>query len=273
MSDDADSLFEALPADFVKARNALVKSLRAAGRRDLAETTSKLARPTASVWATNQVARRAPELIARLAEATARLQGGAPDRERYAAAIQQHRALLNEVRARVEEALAAAGLRAPPPVIAAAVHNFRAGFMDAAARPAIERGRLQSDLGPDPGGPLFGLAGPLPERAPAAAPPPAERAPADDAIERDRPRREEARALAQARAESEARVHARRQAVEAAAAARAEQEAGVAAARRQLEAAERGLAAARAAETAEAAALAEAEAALRALTRRRPDPA
>lgn len=276
--DTLDSLYEVLPAEFVKTRNALVKSLKAAGQREQAERAAKLSRPTASVWVTNQVARRAPELIDRLADATARLQVGAPrDRERYAAAINAHRELLNEVRDKIEATLHGAGLRVAAPVSAAAVQNFRAGLMDEGTRPSLQKGRLEHDVPLDAGGGLF-AAGALVSRAfeepptarvhhapvKSSAEPPRAR---DDERERQRERRDQERALAKARADAERRVHGLAKAADEAAATRAKHEDAVASARRDLERAERALLAARATESQAREELAAAQAALEKLPR------
>ncbi len=269
-----DRLYEVPPAGFVQARNALVKSLKAAGHTDHAAAAAKLSRPTVSVWATNQVARRAADLVAELGEATARLQGGVTrDREKYAAAINHHRDLLNQVRERVEAVLTGAGLRAAPSAIAAAVQNFRTGLMDAQAQPLLLKGQLTDDVGLEAGAGLFGLAGafgpdeghPAPRQSPAkSAVPHAGDAKARDRERRqeERERREQARAVAKARGEAERRVHAARRASAAAAAAREKQEFAVASARRELESAERKLAEVRTAERQAAAALAEAQSAV-----------
>ncbi len=272
-ADPTDTLYETLPAEFVKARNAMVKALKAAGQREPADRAAKLPRPTASVWVTNQIARHAPQLVERLAEATARLQGGVSrDRERYAGTINTHRELLNEVRAKVEETLRAAGLRVAPPVVAAAVQNFRTGLMNGATRPLLAAGRLEHDVPLDADDGLFGLAAmaaagdaEAPARVHHASPRPAhDRQPAagDKARERERERerRDHERALAKARAETERRVHALRRTADAAQAARARHEAAVASARRELERAERALADAVTAEAEARAALAAAEA-------------
>lgn len=268
--DAIDSLYEVPPAEFVKARNALVKSLKSGGQREAAERAAKLTRPTASVWASNQVARRDPKLVARLTDATEKLQGGvARDKARYAAAINTHRELLNELRQRIEAVLQDGGLRDAPATVGAAVQNFRSGLMDERLRPLLERGRLEEDVGLDAGGGVFGVAAlgsaveeekeeDEPKKEPRA---PAHRADHDGhARERERERREHERARAKARAEAERRVHALREAADAAAARRTKQEAAVAAARRELDAAERELRDAQAAEQKAAAALATAQA-------------
>ena len=190
-----DGLYEVPPAGFVQARNALVKSLKAGGQREQAEEAAKLSRPTVAVWASNQVARRASELVAQLADATARLQGGVTrDREKYAAAINHHRDLLNQVRERIETILADAGLRAAPATIAAAVQNFRTGLMDAHTRPLLLHGRLTQDVGLEAGAGLFGVANafapaddePRPAPHPKSPKPPATHA--ADAKAREQPR-------------------------------------------------------------------------------------
>ncbi|HVT06633.1 MAG TPA: hypothetical protein VHO67_04210 [Polyangia bacterium] len=279
-----DDLYEVPPAGFVQARNALVKSLKAAGQREQAEQAAKLSRPTASVWASNQVARREADLVARLADATARLQGGVTrDREKYAAAINHHRDLLNEVRARVESILAEAGLRSAPATVAAAVQNFRTGLMDANARALLLDGRLTDDVGLEVGAGLFGLASALGAGDAGggghrAHPPAKSHKPpstgAADVKARERERREEERARhqreraeAKARAEAEREVQARRKAADAASAAREKQEFAVASARRELTAAERALAELRAAEQEATAALVAAQSALKTLRR------
>ncbi|HVY39319.1 MAG TPA: hypothetical protein VHM31_15350 [Polyangia bacterium] len=278
-----DGLYEVPPAGFVQARNALVKSLKAAGQREQAEQAAKLSRPTASVWASNQVARREADLVARLADATARLQGGVTrDREKYAAAINHHRDLLNEVRARVESILAEAGLRSAPATVAAAVQNFRTGLMDANTRASLLHGRLTEDVGLEVGTGLFGLASALGADEAGgghrAHPPAKSHKPpatgASDAKARERERREEEharhereRAQAKARADAEREVQARRKAAEAASAAREKQEFAVASARRELAAAERALAELRAAEQEATAALVAAQSALKTLRR------
>lgn len=62
-------LFATAPPEFVAARNALVKSLRAAKRRDDATAIAALRRPTWDEWALNAVADSDPEVVAVFADA------------------------------------------------------------------------------------------------------------------------------------------------------------------------------------------------------------
>lgn len=68
-SDDIDALY-ALPADeFVAARNALVKQLKADKRKDEASEVAALRRPSVVAWALNQVARHDPDAVSILIDA------------------------------------------------------------------------------------------------------------------------------------------------------------------------------------------------------------
>ena len=66
MADPLDELFTAVPTEFVARRDELVKQLRAERRRDEANEIKRLRRPTASVWALNQLAREHPDEVAEL---------------------------------------------------------------------------------------------------------------------------------------------------------------------------------------------------------------
>jgi hypothetical protein len=68
-ADQIDALY-ALPAsEFVAARNALAKRLKAEKRKDEAAEVSALRKPTVVAWALNQVARDDPEAVAILVDA------------------------------------------------------------------------------------------------------------------------------------------------------------------------------------------------------------
>ena len=58
-----DELYAVRPEDFVAARTALVKELKADGRKDDAAAVAKLRRPSVAAWALNQVAREKPDLV------------------------------------------------------------------------------------------------------------------------------------------------------------------------------------------------------------------
>jgi hypothetical protein len=58
-----DELYTVEPGAFVAARNALVKGLRRAGRREEADQVARRRRPPATAWALNQVAREEPARV------------------------------------------------------------------------------------------------------------------------------------------------------------------------------------------------------------------
>jgi hypothetical protein len=148
--DDIGRLFSFRPAEFVGERNALVKKLKAAGRREDAALVEKLPRPTLSVWAVNQLARQEPALLRRLADATAGLQAGnAGGASSYADLLAAHREVLKALRLKAEELLDAAGFRPAPDLLTRVVHDLRTGISSPESRPLIERGRLVRDLADD----------------------------------------------------------------------------------------------------------------------------
>ena len=58
-----DDLFALPPAEFIAARDALAKRLKADGDATRAAEVKALRRPSVAAWAVNQVARRKPELV------------------------------------------------------------------------------------------------------------------------------------------------------------------------------------------------------------------
>jgi hypothetical protein len=73
VADDVDELFVVAPEDFVAARNALAKSLRTAGQRDVAAQVAGLRRPTVADWALNVAAHEHSDVATKLIDAAARL--------------------------------------------------------------------------------------------------------------------------------------------------------------------------------------------------------
>jgi hypothetical protein len=74
VDDEIDALYGQRPGEFVGARDALAKRLRAAGDRDAADAVRKLARPTVAAWAVNAVVRNEPEWTQALVTAGRRLE-------------------------------------------------------------------------------------------------------------------------------------------------------------------------------------------------------
>jgi len=120
MTDRLRDLFGVPPAEFVAARDALAKELRAGGREAEAKEVASLRRPTAPVWAVNQLARRAPAEVEELLDSSERVQkaqlrGAGGDELRAAMAGQ--RAALAKLERGAEQVLRGAGLQASPGAI------------------------------------------------------------------------------------------------------------------------------------------------------------
>ena len=73
MATGVDELFTIAPADFVAARNALAKALKADGHRDEAAAVAALRRPTVPDWALNSVALQEPDVVADAVDAAEHL--------------------------------------------------------------------------------------------------------------------------------------------------------------------------------------------------------
>jgi hypothetical protein len=70
---EVDELFTMAPAEFVAARNALVKALKADGHREEAAAIAALRRPTVPDWALNSVALQEPDVVADAVDAAEQL--------------------------------------------------------------------------------------------------------------------------------------------------------------------------------------------------------
>ncbi len=148
LTEVADELYGLPPAEFTAARDEQARAARAAGRRDDAAAIRKLARPTTSAWLVNQLSRDAPEQLARLFEVATALQEAqrtlAGDRLRELSA--ERRLVINELL----PTAAAVADRAGQPASAAVLEEVRAtleaALADAGARDAVGSGRLTRAL-------------------------------------------------------------------------------------------------------------------------------
>src|SRR5262245_19293986 len=146
-TDPADDLYALDPADFTAARNALVKQLKADGKKEEAAEVGTRKKPNAVAWALNQVARQQPDLVkaalaagGKLRDATEAAVGGSPDALRDAIAAEQ-----SASRAVVDAAvrhLGAKGASLGPKV----ANTLRAAVLDDEVADEVRRGVLTSDL-------------------------------------------------------------------------------------------------------------------------------
>jgi len=145
MTDRLRELFAVPPAEFVAARDALAKELRASRREDEAKEVEIQRRPTAPVWAVNQLARRAPADVEELLDSServekAQLRGAAGDELR--AAMTAQRAALAKLERGAEQILRGAGLQSSP----AALRTVQSTLQAAATGPKEIRDRLRNGM-------------------------------------------------------------------------------------------------------------------------------
>jgi hypothetical protein len=162
MKDDRlAELFAKPPAEFTAARNLLAKELRTGGDEEEAKRVLALRRPTAALWAANQLARRDEEALEALVEATDRMrkmQGrGSGDELREAMADQ--RAALARLESAAEAALREAGLSVSQAALRAVQRTLQAAATgDRDLRAALRKGQLESELEPSGFEALLGAA-------------------------------------------------------------------------------------------------------------------
>jgi hypothetical protein len=145
---EIDALYSTPPADFVAARNELVKRARAAKQDVLARELAALRKPHAVVWLVNQLARRHP------AQATALLEVGEELREAQRKALRgAGTAALRDANQAWRDAVSRA-LKSMRAIAGRAIEEPRivATLLGAAADPQhaklLERGRLVEEVEP-----------------------------------------------------------------------------------------------------------------------------
>jgi hypothetical protein len=144
------------PADFVNARNELVRRARAAGSREVAERLQQLRRPTRSAWLVNLLASdsAAMQRLSALGRELRDAQTGLVRTELRNLA-EQRRQLIADLMDRAKAHAAAAGLRLTPTVLSEVEATLQAALVDLAGALTVRNGRLvrplsYSGFGPRP---------------------------------------------------------------------------------------------------------------------------
>jgi hypothetical protein len=144
-----DELFDCRPQEFVSARNALARRLRAEGEREAAATVTALRRPTPGAWALNQVARHEPELMAAvtgaaeaLRQATERALNG--DAGALRSAQQTERSAVGAVITAARQHLAETG-QSSEAIVQRMLDTLRAAGVDEQVRAQLSVGHLTAD--------------------------------------------------------------------------------------------------------------------------------
>jgi hypothetical protein len=188
--------------EFTAARNAAAKELQQQGSREEAERVRRLAKPTVSAWAVNQLPRRhGPQLERFLAAAEALRRAQFEGKGDVREATARERELITAL---IEAARAELGGQASETVLSRVRQTLEAAAVDEQAAAELRRGQLARELEPAGFGslvahaPASGAAAPQPERPSAR-----EREAARRRLEQARARLREARELREAAAAEE----------------------------------------------------------------------
>ncbi|MDX6717752.1 MAG: hypothetical protein QOJ63_6 [Solirubrobacteraceae bacterium] len=149
----SDDLY-GLPLDrFVPERAALVRTLRAGGRRDEAAQVAGLRRPSIAAWAVNQLVRTQPRAVEALFEAGDELRDAQADllagrgagRELRSAGDRQH-AALDRLMDLARGLPTSRGADLSAAVLERVADTLHAAALDEAAREQVRAGRLEREL-------------------------------------------------------------------------------------------------------------------------------
>ena len=145
------------PADFVAARNELVRQARAAGHREFAETLQALRRPTRSAWLVNVLAHRDPAAMKRLSAVGRELRQAQTglDGTQLRELTEQRREVIAELLERARQRATEAGLRLTHELMSEVEATLQAALVDLAGSLTVRNGRLErplshSGFGPKP---------------------------------------------------------------------------------------------------------------------------
>ena len=144
------------PADFVAARNELVRAARAAGSREIAERLQHLRRPTRSAWLVNVLARDSAAMrrLSTLGKELRDAQTGL-DSTQLRTLSEQRRRLITDLVEQAQAHASDAGLRLTATVLSEVEATLQAALVDLAGALTIRNGRLvrplsHSGFGPRP---------------------------------------------------------------------------------------------------------------------------
>jgi len=142
-----EELFTAPPNAFTKERNARAAALKKAGRHDAAQALRRLRRPTASLWATNQLGRLDPGRLAAFIDAVGDVRRTQLRDARAAGeALRRQRAELDALLDVAGKHLASNGLHATPEVLRRISNTLQGAAVDRQRTDELRHGRLTEEL-------------------------------------------------------------------------------------------------------------------------------
>ncbi|HLK95018.1 MAG TPA: hypothetical protein VK365_04690 [Nocardioidaceae bacterium] len=148
LGEQADELYALPPEDFVAARDAKAKGLRADGQRDLAQEVAALPRPTVAAWLLNQLARRRTAAVGQLVDlgAELRVAQDSLDGEQLRALTRQRHQVVRAFSRQVADLGTELGRPVSGTVAGQVEETLRAAVADEEAGQALLSGRLATAL-------------------------------------------------------------------------------------------------------------------------------
>jgi hypothetical protein len=145
---ELDDLYAMPPGSFTDSRNDLAQRLKQAGQADAAARVKQLRKPTVTLWAVNQLARRHPDEVRALLDAGDRLRVAQEaalrgDSQQLRTATAEERKILLSLTQRGDELVREAGHSGDAKRIAG---TLRAAAVDEDGRELLEQGRLSEEL-------------------------------------------------------------------------------------------------------------------------------
>ncbi|QIS08614.1 hypothetical protein [Nocardia arthritidis] len=168
-------LYALHPSEFVAARDALVRSAREAGDRELATAIGKLRKPTVTAWTVNLLAREAPREVDALLELAAALRAAQRELsgQRLRTLTAQRQQMVNALAKRAGALAAEHGRPASEAVLREVGQTLTAALADPAVAEQVHTGTLTSATtyeGFGPAGPTLSVLEHTPEDSKATAP-------------------------------------------------------------------------------------------------------
>jgi hypothetical protein len=142
-----EEVYAVPPKEFTRARNARVAALAKSGHHDAAEALRRLRRPTATLWAVNQVARSNRKRLDAFIDAVAHVRRTQlRDPRNVGEAVQRQRTALDAVLEVARDALAEHGLTAGPQAMRRISSTLQGAAVDARHAEDLRHGRLTGEL-------------------------------------------------------------------------------------------------------------------------------
>jgi hypothetical protein len=155
-----DDLYSLPVEEFTKARDALAKELRQAGKKEAADEVKSLRKPSVSAWAVNQAVRRRPQDAKALVKAGDELRKAqrgvvsGRDPAQLREATSAHRRLVEELTDEARAALEERGA-ATAATVTRVAQTLRAASIDKEAAKTLTAGTLAEDVEQAGFGPLL----------------------------------------------------------------------------------------------------------------------